>query len=123
MMRSVTLKWIILLSTILIGLLVSVQLFWLNKIYNYDQKEFTSSVVKSIQGVYEDLELSDSSGPELQKLIVQPNINTFLFKVGSIPPKDRLFPAMLNNLEDFGVFTDCKVAVYNENTHSYIYEV
>jgi len=61
-MRSVTFKWIILLSTIITGLLISVQLFWLNKIYNYEQKEFTTSVLKSIQGVYEDLQLSDSTG-------------------------------------------------------------
>jgi two-component system, OmpR family, phosphate regulon sensor histidine kinase PhoR len=122
-MRSVTFKWIILISTILIGLLVSAQLFWLNKIYNYEQKEFTTSVLKSIKGVYEDLELSDSSGPELQKLIEQPNFNTFLFKIDSIPPKDTLLNTILNNLEDFGVFTDCKVALYDDNLHDYAYEV
>src|SRR6188768_3555796 len=103
-MRSVTFKWIILLSTILIGLLVSAQLFWLNKIYNYDQKEFTTSVLKSIKGVYEDLELSDSAGPELQKLIEQPNVSTFVFRIDSIPPKDTLRNTLVNNLEDFGVF-------------------
>jgi len=122
-MRSATLKWIILISTILIGLLVSVQLFWLNKIYKYDQKEFTTSVIKSIRGVYEDLELSDTSGPELQKLIVQPNINTFLFKIDNIPQRDTLVKTILNNLEDFGVFTDCKVALYDDNTHKNAFEV
>src|ERR1700712_4346615 len=122
-MRSVTFKWIILLSTILISLLVSAQLFWLNKIYNYDQKEFTTSVLKSIKGVYEDLELSDSSGPELQKLIEQPNINTFIFRIDSIPPKDTLLNTLFNNLEDFGVFTDCKLALYDDSTHNYSYEV
>lgn len=122
-MRSATLKWIVLLSTILIGLLVSVQLFWLNKIYNYDQKEFSTSVVKSIQGVYEDLELSDSSGHELQKLIEQPNINTFLFKIDSIPPRDTLVHTILNNLEDFGIFTDCQLALYDDNKQQYAYEV
>jgi two-component system phosphate regulon sensor histidine kinase PhoR len=122
-MRSNTLKWIILLSTILIGLLVSAQLFWLNKIYNFEQKEFTTSVIKSIQGVYEDLELSDSSGTELQKLIEQPNINTFLFKIESIPAKETLINSLLNNLEIFGVFTDCKLALYNKNVHKYSYEV
>jgi hypothetical protein len=122
-MRSTTLKLIILLSTILIGLLVSAQLFWLNKIYKYDQKEFTTSVVKSIKAVYEDLQLSDSPGPALQKLIEQPDINTFIFRIDTIPPKDTLQKTLLNNLEEFGVFTDCKVALYNDTTHSYAYEV
>src|SRR6187455_3048536 len=98
-MRSATFKWIILLSTILIALLVSVQLFWLNKIYNFEQKEFSTSVVKSIQGVYEDLELSDTQGTELQKLIQQPNNNTFLFRVENVPVKDSLVKSILTNLE------------------------
>lgn len=122
-MRSATFKWIILIATILIGLLVSVQLFWLNKLYNYEQKEFNNSVIKSIRGVYEDLELSDSSGPELQQLIGQPNISTFLFKIDSIPPKDTLVNTILNNLEDFGVFADCKLALYNRGRQAYDYEV
>ncbi|MEO7768185.1 MAG: HAMP domain-containing sensor histidine kinase [Ferruginibacter sp.] len=121
-MRSATLKWIILLSTILIGLLVSVQLYWLNKIYNFEQKEFTTSVIKSIQGLYEDLQLSDSSGIELQKLITHPDLNTFLFKIDSIPQKDSLSNSMLSNLEDFGVFTDCKMALYNPQTQNYEYQ-
>ena len=122
-MRSATFKWIILLSTILISLLVSVQLFWLNKIYKYDQKEFTTSVVKSIQGVYEDLELSDSAVPGLQRLIEQPNINTFLFRIDHVPPKDSLLKTLSHNLEEFGVFTDCKVALYDNKTHTYNYEI
>lgn len=121
-MRSATFKWIILLSTIVIGLLVASQLFWLNKIYNYEQKEFTTSVVKSIKGVYEDLELTDSNTAHLQQLIEQPDLNTFLFRIDSIPPKDTLLNSVLNNLEDFGVFADCKAAVYNDDTHSYLFE-
>jgi two-component system phosphate regulon sensor histidine kinase PhoR len=121
-MRSRTFKLIILLSTILIGLLVCVQLFWLNKIYNFEQKEFSTSVVKSIQGVYEDLELSDTQGTELQKLIEQPDVNSFLFRIENTAPKDSLAKSILNNLEVFGVFTDCKLAVYDKYLHNYLYE-
>ncbi|MEO6549206.1 MAG: HAMP domain-containing sensor histidine kinase [Ferruginibacter sp.] len=102
---------------------MSVQLYWLNKIYNFEQKEFTTSVVKSIQGVYEDLQLSDSSGTGLQKLITQPDHNTFIFKIDSIPEEDSLLNSLINNLEDFGVFTDCKLALYNAGTPGYSYEV
>ncbi len=112
-MRSVTLKWIILISTIAIGILVSTQLFWLNKIYKYEQKEFNSSVIKSIQGVYEDLELMDSSSTHLQKLIEQPNTNSFLFRIRNIPLKDSLPDNILYNLEAFNVFTDCEIGLYD----------
>jgi hypothetical protein len=82
---------------------------------------FTTSVVKSIQGVYEDLQLSDSAVPRLQRLVEQPNINTFLFRIDHVPPKDSLLKTILYNLEEFGVFADCKVALYNNKTHSYTY--
>jgi two-component system phosphate regulon sensor histidine kinase PhoR len=122
-MRSATLRWIILITTLAIGLLVSAQLFWLNKIYNYEQKEFSTSVVKSIQGVYEDLELTNSTTAHLQKLIEQPDANTFLFKIDSLPSKKLLLDNLLDNLEDFQVFADCKVALYDPGIHSYVYEM
>ncbi|MEJ7683779.1 MAG: HAMP domain-containing sensor histidine kinase [Segetibacter sp.] len=123
-MRSATLRWIILITAIAIGLLVSAQLFWLNKIYNFEQKQFSTSVVKSIQGVYEDLELTNASSvTQLQKLIEQPDANTFLFKIDSIPPKDTLVDDLLDNLEDFGVFSDCKVALYIPGRHKFLYEM
>ena len=121
-MRSVTFKWIILISTIAIGLLVAAQLFWLNRIYSYEKKEFNNSVIKSIQGVYEELELMDSSTPHLQKLIEQPNPNSFLFKVKNIPDKDSLPDNVLNNLEDFNVFADCILAVYDSKSQHYLYQ-
>ncbi len=123
-MRSATLRWIILITAIAIGLLVATQLFWLNKIYNYEQKQFSTSVVKSIQGVYEDLELTNSSSAtQLQKLIEQPDANTFLFKIESIPAKKMLLDNLLENLEDFGVFADCKVALYTPGPHKFLYEM
>lgn len=122
-MRSVTLKWIILISTIAIGLLVAAQLFWLNKIYNYEQKEFQTSVIKSIQGVYEDLELTGSTPTHLQKLIEQPNANSFLFSINNIPEKDTLLDAALNNLEAFRVFADCSLALYDVKSHKYAFQL
>jgi two-component system phosphate regulon sensor histidine kinase PhoR len=123
-MRSATLRWIILTTALAIGLLVSAQLYWLNKIYNYDQKQFSTSVVKSIQGVYEDLQLTNSSTTtQLQKLIEQPDANTFLFRIDSIPTKKMLLDDLLDNFEDFEVFADCKVALYNPASHKYFYEM
>lgn len=122
-MKSATLRWIILITTLAIGLLVAAQLFWLNKIYNYEQKQFSTSVVKSIQGVYEDLELTTSTTAHLQKLIEQPDANTFLFKIDSIPGKKMLMDNLLANLEDFQVFADCKVALYEPRTDAYLYEM
>lgn len=121
-MRSSTIKWIILLSTIVIGILVVAQLFWLNKIYNYEQKEFNTSVIKSIKGFYEALQIPNSNAGHLQDLIEQPNTNTFLFQLDSIPPKDSLISNLVTNLEDFGVFADCKIALYSKDLQHYIFQ-
>lgn len=122
-MRSTTLRWIILVTTVAIALIVSAQLFWLTRIYNYEQKEFNTGVVKSIQGVYEDLELTNSPNNQLQKLIEKPDANTYLFKTDSIPDKDSLLDDLLNNLEDFEVFADCRVALYDTAVRKYAFDI
>ncbi len=122
-MRSTTLKWIILIATMAIVLLVGAQLFWLNKIYKYEQQEFKTSVIKSIQGVYEDLELADSNTAHLQKQVEQPNANSFLFQVNELPDADTLADDMLSNLEAFGVFADCRIALYDNQKNQYQYEL
>ena len=53
-MRSATLKQIILIISITIGSIILVQLFWLNKQYSFEQKEFTTNVIKGVRGFYED---------------------------------------------------------------------
>jgi two-component system phosphate regulon sensor histidine kinase PhoR len=111
-MRSSTLRWILLITSIIMGLLVSAQLYWLNKIYTYEQKEFYTSVIKSIQGVYEDLELTNAPGAQLRKLIEHPDANSFLFRVDSIPAREVLFDDMLDNLENFQVFSACHLSVF-----------
>ncbi len=105
---------------VVIVLLIAGQLFWLNKIYNYQQKEFNTSVVKSIKGMYEDLELMDSSGQHLRNLIEQPDEKSFLFKTDSIPFSDDLVKDAAHNLEDFGVFTLCNIGVYNSDKNEYV---
>ena len=120
-MRSRTLRWVILITIAAVSLLVAAQLFWLHKIYNYEQKEFSSSVIKSIQGVYEDFDLTESSSEQLQKRIEQYDPNTFIFTIDIIPIKDTLLEDILDNLEDFQVFADCKVSLYDKQAKRYLF--
>jgi two-component system phosphate regulon sensor histidine kinase PhoR len=39
-MRSATLKWIVLVSTLLVAVIVIVQLYWLEKVYSLEEKQF-----------------------------------------------------------------------------------
>lgn len=121
-MRSATLKWMLLMLTILVGIILVVQLYWINQVYYYEQKEFNTNVVKSIRGVCEDMKIDDNPGTQLQKLIERPNPNSFLVRIDSLPQKDSLINFFYSEFEDFNVFTDCKLAVYSDTAGRYLYQ-
>ncbi len=89
-MRSSMLKWLVLSATILIGLIVVVQLYWLTKVYSFEQKQFNNNVVKSLRGVFEDLEMNDNPSQSLQQLIHNPANDYYMFKADTIPEQDSL---------------------------------
>lgn len=121
-MRSSTLKWIVLSATVLIAIIVMVQLFWLNKVYSFEQRQFNINVVKSIRGVFEDLEMNDNPAMNLQELIQNPGTDYFLFKADTIPQKDSLTFYLQHEFADFDVLTDVKIGAYSSGSHQYVYQ-
>lgn len=118
-MRSKTLKWLVLTATLLIIVIVGVQLFWLNKIYSLEQKTFNINVVKSIRGLYEDVNLVDSQVNHLQDFIEHPSPDYFLFRTGAHYDKDSLIWYLKDELNDFDVLTDAHVGFYDARTKSF----
>lgn len=112
-------KWLNLTFYIVTALLVAGQLFWLNKIYQYQQKEFNVTVIKSIKGIYEDLYFL-APHDHLQNLIEQPDEESFLFKIDSVPEAPVLTGEITKNLEDFGVFTTCIAGVFDKKKDVYV---
>lgn len=121
-MRSSTLKWIVLSATLLAAIVVTVQLYWLNKVYSFEKKQFDLNVVKSIRGLFEDLEMNDAPGTNLQSLIKTPDDNYYLFKADTIPIKDSLVFYIQDEFADFGVLTDCKLGAYSSVEKKYVYQ-
>jgi len=121
-MRSSILKWLVLCATVLIALIVIVQLYWLNKVYSFEQRQFTINVVKSIRGVFEDLEMNDDPALKLQELISNPGSDYYLFKADTIPQKDSLTYYLQREFEDFNVLTDVKLGAFSASGKKYIYE-
>ena len=121
-MWSITTRLIILTASILIAVIIGMQVHWLNKNYALEKHEFNTSVLKAIRGVYEDLPLLYNSSISLDSLAEKYNENTFLFQVDSIPEKDTLIAHLSNELEDFQVFTDCRIAQYDKATGKYAYQ-
>ncbi|MBZ5858448.1 sensor histidine kinase [Flavihumibacter profundi] len=121
-MRSSTTRILILLLAITIAAIIGLQIHWLQKTYAFEKNVFNTSVIKSIRGLYEDMDLTHEPGSHLSSLIEHPNPNIFLFKIDSIPQKDSLAYYLKNEFEDFDVYTDCRVAVYNYSRQGFIYE-
>ena len=121
-MRSSATRLLIFITTILIAVIIGLQMHWLNKTYSFEKNEFNTAVLKSIRGLYEDLNLSDETGFQFNNLIEHPKDNIFIFKVDDAPQKDSLMKALISEFDDFKVYTACKVAVYDDSTSRYLYE-
>ncbi|HTS43677.1 MAG TPA: HAMP domain-containing sensor histidine kinase [Puia sp.] len=109
-------------ATVLIALIVAVQLYWLKKVYSFEEKQFNNNVVKSIRAVFEDLQMNDNPALNLQKLIDNPQHDYFLFKADTIPQKDSLTFYLQRELGDFDVLTDVKLGAFSSTEKRYIYE-
>lgn len=118
-MRSSTLRWLVLLASILIMLIITVQLFWLNKVYSFEQKTFNTNVVKSIRGLYEDLDLVDTRAHHLQDLIEHPSTDYFLLRVDNFHAEDSIAYFLQHELNDFDVLTDVYIAYYDAGQSAY----
>lgn len=113
-MRSATLKWIVLLSTLVVAIIIIVQLYWLNKIYSYEQKQFDTDIVKAVRGLFEDVDLTNSPVSDLKKRIEHPDPNTFYVRIEKVPARDSLVKFITAEFQDFGVNADCRISIFNQ---------
>jgi two-component system phosphate regulon sensor histidine kinase PhoR len=119
--RSSTIRLGIFISTLVIAAILTVQLIWLDKIYRNEQKEFDQSLIIAIKGVYEDIDIASYNSSHLNELIESPEPHLYLARIRSTVNKDSLVSYLQNKLEDFEIFTDCYLGVYNAAEEKYIY--
>jgi two-component system, OmpR family, phosphate regulon sensor histidine kinase PhoR len=119
--RSSTIRLGIFISSLVIAAILIFQLVWLKKIYRYEQKEFDHSVVKAVRGLYEDLNIKDYNVNPLNKLIETPKPNLYLAHITLPVSQDSLISYLQYELEDFGIFTDCNLGIYQADSARYIY--
>lgn len=120
--RSKTLRLVILTSTVLITIIIAIQLIWLQKVYMYEEKQFNINVSKSIRGLYTDMELVNDASDNVQKKIDNPNPDTYIFKIDCTPNLDSLWLNLKAEFTDFDVYTDCKAGIYSTEQNKYIEE-
>jgi two-component system phosphate regulon sensor histidine kinase PhoR len=96
-------------------------LAWLKKIYRFDQKEFDRSVVKAIKGLYEDIDENAYYSAHLNELLENPESHLYLAQIKLPVNIDTLTSYLQYELEDFGIFTDCQLGLYNSALNQYSY--
>lgn len=122
-MRTSTLRWIIISFITLVVLLVCAQLFWLNKIFQYEVKVFRTNVMKALKLTNKELELNADKNVLIQTLTEQPDPNSFLFRIDSFPDQDVLRTSLYASLDNYGILSDCKVALYDNVSNRFLYEM
>ena len=120
--RSKTLRLVILTSTVLITIIVAIQLVWLQKVYLYEEKQFNINVSKSIRSLYSDMELVNDVSDNVQKVIENINPDVYLLKIDCSPNLEQLWVNLKGELTDFDVYTDCRAAVYDTAQKKYTAE-
>ena len=120
-LRSSTIRLILFISTLIIAVIFIIQLAWLRKVYRLEEKEFDHSVVKAIRGVYEDLNVQAYYSLHLNELLEKPESHLYLAQISLPVNADTLVNYLQYELEDFDVFTDCQLGVYNSNEKKFIF--
>lgn len=117
--RSKTLRWLIVASTLIVAIIIAVQLFWLQKIYLFEQKQFNTSVSKSIHATYEDLDISEDTSYSFEKNIDNPKPDIYIAKINLLHDLETISASLSTEFADFNVFTDCKIALHKKGTEGY----
>ena len=118
--RSKTLRLVILISTVLVTIIIAVQLIWLQKVYKLEEKQFNINVSKSIRGLYDDMELVNDVSDNVQKVVENPKPDLYLLRIDCTPPNlDSLWLNLKAELTDFDVYTDCEAVIYLLENNAY----
>ena len=119
--RSSTIRLGIYISSVVIATILVFQLVWLTNVYRSEQKQFKTSVVKAVRGLYEDLDISIYNYTPLNDLIENPMPDLYFARITHPVNPDTLANYLRYELEDFDVFTDCHLGVYDKTKMTYSY--
>ena len=120
--RSKTLRLVILTSTVLVTIIIAIQLIWLQKVYLYEEKQFNINVSKSIKSLYDDMQLVSDVKDNVQKVIENVNPDVYLLRIDCSPNLEQLWVNLKAELTDFDVYSDCRAAIYTKEENKYTAE-
>ena len=121
LMRSATLRWIMVGCSVIIAFIILAQLYWLRHLYNLEQHQFKRNVLKSLYAVLDETGAASNPQQPVKDIVDRMDENTFVVKLGHILPKDSLKYHLSTEFEYFGVWTYCSVFVYSKEKKDTVY--
>ena len=119
-LSSKNIRWLIIISVLLITLITAVQLFWIQKVYRFEEKHFNANVTKSIKGLFRNMNLVAGNHFTFENSIELPVPEAYLAKIEKIPAIDSVSFFLSRELTDFDILTDCNVSVFDKSQNKYI---
>ncbi|MEO8403278.1 MAG: HAMP domain-containing sensor histidine kinase [Chitinophagaceae bacterium] len=119
--RSSTIRLGIFISTLIIAIIVVFQLVWLKAIYHSKQEEFNRGVIKSVRALYQDIKADNYTYSTLNELIESPESHLYIAKINFPVNSDSVSQYLQYELEEFDIFTDCHIGIYDSKAGKYIY--
>jgi two-component system, OmpR family, phosphate regulon sensor histidine kinase PhoR len=99
--------------SIIIALILLAQLYWLKRVYNLEEQQFNAGVIKSIRGLFSDIDITHDPRMQINQVVNMVDAHTYIVKLDAIPAKDTLQHYLRSEFEDFDVWADCNVAVFS----------
>ncbi len=120
--RARTVRLGILISTIIIGLIIVIQVFWLRKVYQRAEEEFDSNVIGAVKGLYDDIKLVKDPAKYLNEIVSKPEPHIYIARVETWQLPDTIAFYVHHELEDFHIFTDCRLTLYEPGKKGIFFE-
>ncbi len=112
-LRSITLRTAVVLASVLIGTILVIQVFWLKKVYELEQRAFNTKVMHVIEGYYREVgdTVFKTSG-HLSNLVHHPGPFIYTLRISHFPDSTQLLKVIREQLAIQQVYTLCGVYLY-----------
>lgn len=118
--RSKTLRWIIVISTVVIAIIVAAQIFWLQRVYKLERRQFNINITSSIKALSRNLNLSNDANFNFEKNVQLAIPEDYLLRVDRLPAMDSVTSFFSQELTDYNVLTDCNISIYDPGKNGFI---
>lgn len=108
------------LSTVIVSVIICIQLFWLQRVYRLERRNFNISVTKSIKNLFGSINLTNDDNFTFDKNIELPVEEAYLVKVDRIPSIDSVSYFFSKELTDYNLLSDCSLSIYDISKERYV---